>query len=80
MSKKGLEFKTISFEDLYVGDRSKRLAKLYDLFDYLEFDDDTTKVYADNIEHSIFKTSQNSKSILEYVPNYLETIDRLRAI
>jgi len=68
------EFKVISFEEFYVGDRETRLSNLYNLFDYLEFDVDVREKYKDKIEEKLFKSSQNSKSILEYVPNYKEAL------
>lgn len=75
--KNGKEFKTISFEDFYVGDRDDRLENLYELFDYLEFESDVPQVYHDQIEEKIFKSSQNSQDILAYVPNYKEAIEVL---
>lgn len=74
------EFKVISFEDFYVGQKDIRLQKLYELFEYLEFDLGTREVYKDKIEEKIFKSSQNSQDILEYVPNYQEAIQCLYKI
>ncbi len=78
--KKDQEFKIISFEDFYVGERDERLKNLYDLFDYLEFDSDVSEIYKDRIEDKIFKNSQNSQDILEYVPNYKEAIETLNKL
>lgn len=74
------EFKTISFEDYYTGNREERLANLYDLFEYLEFDSETIEAYHDRIEEKIFKSSQNSQDILKYVPNYNEAIQALKVL
>ena len=73
----GKGFKSISFEDFYVGDRDDRLKNLYDLFDYLEFNSDVSQVYKNLIEEKIFNSSQNSQDVLEYVPNYKEAISVL---
>ena len=80
LTKKDKEFKVISFEDFYVGQRDERLKNLYKLFDYLEFDSDVSEIYKDKIEDKIFKSSQNSQDILEYVPNYNEAIDTLNKL
>ena len=77
LTERGKEFKTISFEDFYIGDRNDRLKNLYDLFDYLEFQSDISEKYKDKIEEKIFNSSQNSQDILEYVPNYKEAISAL---
>ncbi len=74
------EYKVISFENFYTGTREARLKNLYELFDYLEFEHVVREQYKDKIEEKIFHSSQNSKSILEYVPNYQEAIKKLHTI
>ncbi len=66
------QYNVVSFEDIYTGSRKKRLKNLQELFNFLEFNKNTMHEFKDEIEKWIFNSSQNSKSILEYVPNYKE--------
>ena len=77
LEKYGQAYKIISFEEFYVGEKEARLKNLYELFDYLEFELVVREQYKEKIEEKIFYSSQNSKSILEYVPNYKEAIEKL---
>ena len=77
LKSKGIPYKEISFEDFYEGEREERLKNLDALFEFLEFDDYTQGQYTSLIEEKIFNSSQNSKSILKYVPNYKEAIEAL---
>ena len=74
------EYKIISFEDIYTGSRQKRLKNLQELFNFLEFSENTMHEFKDEIEKWIFNSSQDSKSILEYVPNYKEAIAELTKV
>lgn len=76
----GQEFKVVSFEELYIGDRNVRMKKLNDIFSFIELDNNVVAINQELIETNIFNKSQNSQSILEYVPNYKEAIDELRSI
>jgi LPS sulfotransferase NodH len=77
LSSQGMVFKEISYEEFYTGDRETRFEKLVELFQFLEFDDDVMERYSNLIEEKIFNSSQNSQSILEFVPNYKEALEIL---
>jgi len=66
---KGIEYFTIYFEDLYTGERQKRMKNLQALFDYLEFEPPAIKAQQKRIEQILFNRSQKSHSVLEFVPN-----------
>jgi len=70
LKEKGIEYKIVYFDDIYTGEREERIEKLYNLFDYLEFDDSVKVKYKDLIEEKIFNNSQDSISVLKYIPNY----------
>ena len=72
LEEKQIQYKVVNFEDLYVGNRNDRLKKVYEIFQFLEFDSDTPSRFADEIEKRIFHAAQNSHDIVRYVPNYIE--------
>lgn len=74
-----IEYKIIYFEELYTGTREERLASLYELFEYLEFSEDTKVLHEEEIEKKIFNNSQDSIDILSSVPNYKEIITRFNS-
>jgi LPS sulfotransferase NodH len=80
LSEENLGYHEVSFEEFYSGTREERLAHLAALFDYLEFDSNVMERYADLIEEKIFNSSQNTQSVLEYVPNYREALERLKEV
>jgi len=72
LRKESIEFQDVYFEDLYSGSKESREANLYALLDYLEFDEERIDQYSEMIGHILFNRDQKSKSILEFVPNYME--------
>ena len=77
---KGIGFKEINFESFYTGERENCLASLEALFDYLEFDQEIRQSFKGKIEEKIFHSSQNSHSILEYIPNYKTAYEVLQKV
>ncbi len=75
-----LPYKMIYFEDLYTGNEEKRKENLYDLFDYLEFDQEVIESHQEMINEILFQRSQKSNSILPYVPNLKEAEDVLKKV
>ena len=78
LEKHGQTYKIVSFEEFYMGEREERLRKLYELFDYLGFEHSVREEYKEKIREKVFNSSQDSRSILEYVPNYKEAIEILQ--
>lgn len=69
LRKENVDYMTIYFEELYQGSKSERLERLSDIFEYLEFEPSVIDSRQREIHHMIFERSQNSRSVLEYVPN-----------
>jgi hypothetical protein len=80
LTKRNIIYKEVSFEDFYVGEDIERLGKLYSLFDYLEFSNETREKFKSEIDKKIFNSSQQSRDILEYIPNYKDALERLQTI
>lgn len=59
----------IYYEDIYVGDREARLKHLNGLFDFLGFTPETVEAHRADIEEKIFDGGQNTRDILQFVPN-----------
>ena len=77
LERESIPYKMIYFEDFFTGEEETRLHNLYDLFDYLEFGQETINGHKEMIDHIIFNRSQKSHSILEYVPNHKEARELL---
>lgn len=80
LTKKNKQYKVVSFEDIYTGNRKKRLTNLQELFEFLEFNENTMAEFEDKIEEMVFHASQDTKNILKYVPNHLEAVEKLTNI
>jgi hypothetical protein len=62
----------IYYEDLYLGDRAARLARLNDLFEFIGFTPETIAVHHTDIEEKIFSGGQNTADVMPFVPNLEE--------
>jgi len=62
----------IYYEDIYVGDRETRLSHLNGLFQFLDFSPETIAAHQGDIEEKIFDSGQNTRDILQFVPNLAE--------
>jgi hypothetical protein len=67
------------YEDLYRGERDARISVLNNLFDFLDFDDETREMHRQDIEEKIFHGGQGTARVLEHVPNILEVKTALAA-
>ncbi len=73
LEKQSIDYKTIYFEDFFEGQADKRFTNLYKLFEYLDFSSNVISEHQNIIKETILRRSQNSFSILKYLPNYLES-------
>jgi hypothetical protein len=77
LTKLGVPFKSIYYEDLYTGPNATRLANAYDLFDYLGFDSNDISTHKSVIDRKIFHSGQNTRDVLSFVPNLKEVTQAL---
>lgn len=73
----GVDLRELWYEDLYVGDRASRLDHLHRLFEFLGFEQDLVERHREKMEERIFRSGQDTASIVEFVPNLQAVIDAL---
>jgi len=78
LTDRGVPFKEIYYEDLYIGPAEKRLAHAQDLFDFLGFKPDEIAAHKALIDEKIFHGGQNTRDVLSFIPN-LEEVTRALA-
>jgi hypothetical protein len=79
LTQKGIEYTTVYFEELYVGERQQRMKRVRNLLKFLEFGPEVFQEKRDRIRHTLFHRSQKSRSVMEYVPNLQEAIEILES-
>ncbi len=75
----GLDCTTVFYEDLYVGDREPRLARLLALLSFLGFTAEEVARHRDGIEDTLFHAGQNTRAVAPFVPNLDEVVAALAA-
>ena len=73
----GVNCAEVYYEDLYVGDREPRLARLHKLVDFLGFTPEEVASNEKKIQHTIFHTGQNTRAVAPFVPNLAEVTEAL---
>jgi hypothetical protein len=73
-----LDFKEVYYEELYVGERADRLARLHELLEFLDLDQ-AIKGHGSVIEENLFDGGQNTVSVRQFVPNLEAVISALAA-
>jgi hypothetical protein len=75
----GVPLLSLDYEDLFVGAADERLQRLRQLLQFLDFAPDTIERHRELIDDKIFKSGQDTASIVEFVPNYREVAAALAA-
>ena len=79
MRKLDLDVREIDYEDLYVGEREARTARLDALLAFLDFSPEVIERNRSKIERKIFKGGQDTASVMQFVPNLGEVLEALAA-
>ncbi|HEV2299991.1 MAG TPA: hypothetical protein VGR91_00350 [Stellaceae bacterium] len=74
-----IPFHDLTYEELYVGDRESRLRGFNRLCKFLGFAPEVVELSGAEIEEKLFHGSQNTRSIVDFVPNLDEVVAALRA-
>jgi hypothetical protein len=74
-----VDFEDVFYEDLYLGSASSRQAALDRIFSFLELDSHVIAQHRARIENKIFNNSQETGSVLNFVPNLAEVEAALTA-
>ena len=80
LSDLGVEVHEVAYEDLFLGERAERERRLAALFDFLGFTGEAIAPHREEIEEKIFAPGQDTRSILEFIPNLGEVIAAVRAV
>jgi SAM-dependent methyltransferase len=79
MDEAGIVGQDIYYEDLFIGEREQRLARLQGLLRFLDFDPETIEQNHTSIEAKIFHSGFDTASIAQFVPNLKQTTEALSA-
>jgi LPS sulfotransferase NodH len=69
MKKLGIAVHDVTYEELYIGDRENRLRAFNRLCKFLDLEPEVIELNGAHIEEKLFHGSQNTRSILDFVPN-----------
>jgi hypothetical protein len=75
----GVVFRPLFYEELFVGGREKRLGRLALLLQFLGFEGDAIDRHRPLIDEKIFKSGQNTASVLRFVPNLDKVVEAVAA-
>ena len=75
----GAEYELLYYEDLYVGGRAARLARLAGLLAFLDLPADTIDRHRERIDDKIFGGGQDTGSVLAHIPNLALVCEALAA-
>ena len=79
MARLALPIHDVAYEELYVGDRESRLRHFSRLCRFLDFAPEVIELHRADIEEKLFHGSQNTQSILGFLPNLDEIVEALLA-
>jgi hypothetical protein len=79
LTRVGLEFKEIYYEELYSGSEASRLANTQALLDFLGFTHAEIEQNASLVDQKIFHSGQDTPAVAPFVPNLQEVTEALAA-
>jgi len=80
LTRLGVDFKEIYYEDLYSGDAETRLKHVHDLLDFLGFTAADIEKHAALIDQKIFHSGQNTGGVARFVPNLDQVREALATV
>ncbi len=80
LTRLGVNFKEIYYEDLYSGDAETRMKHVHELLDFLGFTAADIERHAALIDQKIFHSGQNTSGVARFVPNLDQVREALASV